>query len=264
MNFLDTRMVKDELFRERSFEESLDEILGENEFLRKTGIPWRPLGDKQSLKEACEEVRRFARQVPWTAYRYAEAAGRIHHIAFYFRQRVFAERMYPVPSRTEVREGLQKISVALESLRGLCLANPASLSKVCDQWPEDGREDFIELMLNKIDSFEKAFKAALANDEFQKKGRPESRRGPYLHLVISAHGLLEQFAGRPPGFGLETDATPGPLVRTVRAIYQYAAGQPALPFEFDRYIAQAERRSKRSHSDTSVATPSSKLRRVSR
>jgi hypothetical protein len=255
-------MVKDELFRERSFEESLDEILGENEFLRETGIPWRPLGDKQSLKEACEEVRRFARQVPWTAYRYAEAAGRIHHIAFYFLQREFAER--PVPSRTKVREGLQKISDALESLRGLCLANPVSLIRASYQWPEDGREDFIERMLNEIDSFEKAFKAALASDEFQQRGRPKSRRGPYLHLVISAHGLLEQFAGRPPGFGLETDATPGPLVRTVRAIYQYAAGQPALPFEFDRYIAQAERRSKRSHSDTSVATPSSKLRRVSR
>src|ERR1035441_3895877 len=117
-------MVKDELFRERSFEESLDEILGENEFFRQTGIPWRPLGDKQSLEQACEEVRRFARLVPWTAYRYAEAAGRIHHIAFYFRQRVFAERRYPVRSRTEVREGLQKISVALESLRGRCLANP--------------------------------------------------------------------------------------------------------------------------------------------
>jgi hypothetical protein len=158
----------------------------------------------------------------------------------------------------------RKISVALESLRGLCLANPASLSKVCNQWPEDGREDFIELMLNGIKSFEKAFKAALASDEFQRKGRPESRRGPYLHLVISAHGLLEQFAGRPPGFGRETDTPPGPLVRTVRAIYRYAAGNRLAPGEFDRYIAQAERLSQRPHSDTSVAAPLSKLRRASR
>jgi hypothetical protein len=236
----------------------LDEVAGE------TGVPWHPLGDKQSLKEACEEVRRFYREVPWTAYRYAEAAGRIHHIASYFRQRVFAEQRYPVPSRTEVRKGLESISAALENLRGLCLANPASLSKVCDQWPEDSREDFIALMLHEIDSFEKAFKAALAGDEFQQKGRPESRRSPYLQLVISTHGLLEQFAGRPPGFGCETDTPPGPLVRTVRAIYRCAAGQPARPFEFGRYIAQAERRSKRPHTDTSVATPSSKLRRGSR
>jgi hypothetical protein len=238
--------------------DSLDEID------RKTGKPWCPLGDEQSLKEVCEEVRRFSRQGPWTADRSAEAAARIRQIAFNFRQQVWVERTYPVPSRTEVREGLQRISVALKHLRGLCVANLMSLIKASYQWPEDGRGDFVALMLNEIDSFENAFKAALATDEFQRKGRAESRRGPYLNLVMDAHALLEKFAGRPPGFGRETDATPGPLVRTVRAIYRYAAGQPARPIEFDRYIAQAERRSKRPHSDTSVATPSSKLRRASR
>ena len=238
--------------------DSLDEID------RKTGKPWCPLGDEQSLKEVCEEVRRFSRQAPWTADRNAEAAAMGRNIAFSFRQHVWVERTCPVPSRTEVRKGLQRISVALKHLRGLCEANMMSVIKASYQWPEDGRGDFVALMLNEIVSFEDAFKAALAKDEFQRKGRAESRRGPYLNLVMRAHALLEKFGGRPPGFGRETDATPGPLVRTVRAIYRYATGQPALSLEFDRYIAQAERRSKRPHSDTSVAAPLSKLRKASR
>ena len=230
-----------------------------DEIDRKTGKPWCPLGDEQSLKEVCEEVRRFSRQVPWTADRNAEAVARIHDIAFSFRQQAWVERTCPVPSRTEVREGLQRILLALQHLRGLCVSNLTSVFRASDQWQADGRGDFVALMLNEIDSLENAFKAALATDEFQRKGRAESREGPYLNLVRSARALLEQFAGRPPGFGRETDATPGPLVRTVRAIYRYAAGQPAQPFEFDRYIAQAERHSKRRHSDTSLAARLSKL-----
>jgi hypothetical protein len=234
-----------------------------DEIDRKTGKPWCPLGDEQSLEEVCEEVRCFSKPVAWAADRKAEAAAMIHDIAFSFRQQAWVERTWPVPSRTDVRKGLEGISVALKHVHGLCVANLASLLIASDQWPGD-RGDFIALMLNEIESFENAFKAALATDEFQRKGRAESRRGPYLNLVMRAHALLGKFGGRPPGFGRETDATPGPLVRTVRAIYRYATGQPALSLEFDRYIAQAERRSKRPHSDTSASAPLSKLRKASR
>jgi hypothetical protein len=62
-------------------------------------------------------------------------------------------------------------------------------------------------------------------------------------LVLDTRKLMEEFAGRRPGFSRETDASPGPLVRTVKAIQRYATGERAgFP---DRVIAQAEQLSKK-------------------
>ena len=61
-------------------------------------------------------------------------------------------------------------------------------------------------------------------------------------LVLKTRDLMEKFAGHKPGFCRETDATPGPLVRTVKAIHLYATGE--LPISLDCDIDQAEQLSK--------------------
>jgi len=84
--------------------------------------PWLPLGDVHSLEDVLKEIHRFARKVELTHRR--AMTGMIHDIAVSFRRAEWAEARRPrVQSRTEVRKELQKMLVALESVRSLTFQN---------------------------------------------------------------------------------------------------------------------------------------------
>lgn len=210
--------------------------------LRRDFFP--PIGDEQSLEKVCNEIRRFSRGVRWSDERITTLVATINDIASSFRQGEYLETVWPAESRTELRHGLQKILAAIEQLERVVAANLRSLERAGHYYKDPGRRAEFACGMSDISGLRRPFAAALASHEFQRKGRAKSPVGAHVALVLSTRELMEHFAGHPPGFSRETDASPGPLVRTVKAIYLYATGKPPER-TFDSYIAQAEQLSKK-------------------
>ena len=81
-------MAKDEQRRKRwpGFEDLLDPHMREKKW-------WAPLGDEESLKQACNEIRRFSKQTEWSAERRETVIASIKQLAFRFRFNQWGEWM---------------------------------------------------------------------------------------------------------------------------------------------------------------------------
>ena len=204
---------------------------------------WPPLGDDESLEDVYKEMRSFAKHAASTQEYMATVGPRIYRVASTFRFNQFFDSLNPAKSRTEVLKGLRRMLSALRRVDKLAAANLASVglaATYCKGYPEDLEAliTFQTFMAHGFKELATYFEAALANDEFKRKGRPESHLTANTLLVLGTRDLMKDLAGRYPGCIRETDASTGPLVRTVRAMYRYATGKPAG--SFNCYIAQAE------------------------
>jgi hypothetical protein len=202
-----------------------------------------PVGDSELLVHACKEIQQYSSQGAWTAEHEAALMGQVTFLATSFRFHQWLE--WPAVSKTQLHKNLQAMSDQVTHLRRLVLANPSAAEMASQHYP--GSSDlFWELILKGLSQLATAFEASLADGDFQQKGRPKSSVNANVILVLDTRDLMGKSAGHLPGFSREIDASPGPLVRSVKAIYHYATGQPAK--SFDRYIVQAERACKKNAS----------------
>lgn len=202
---------------------------------------WAPLGGVDSLEKACAEVRRFAQQIPWSKGRRLELENEVQKTAASFRFTQEVSACLFRPQRTEVRKGSRRILKALGHLERVVNHNWVS---VCAAARRTGRlptewGDFERVMAAASISLGKPFKEILASAEFNRKGRAESPLSDKALLVVRTRNLMQHFAGRYPSFARDNCDLPGPLLRTVTAVYEYATGKSAGPFNC--YIAEAEK-----------------------
>jgi hypothetical protein len=192
-----------------------------------------PAGGEEFLVQACEEIQRYAAEVAWTPERKAHLMSKVKWLAISFRFHQWLEA--PSVSKTNLSRYLRIVS---DHVNGLCtmVRGREEAVEVASHHYSEGEERFWELILKQLPQLAAAFQASLADPDFRKKGRPRTSHNSNVILVHRTRELMREYAGRPPGFTRQ--GGPGPLLRTVKAIYEFATGQPAE--NFDRYIAQAE------------------------
>jgi hypothetical protein len=220
-----------------------------------------PCGDEQSLQAVCDEIMRFSGKGRWTATRQTTAKQMISDIAESFLQFKWGESDQEPISQPEVTKGCKEVLTALK--HAVDVANENAFSVIAaGKYHKRHRRVYADLiernafalsMVEQLCNLQKPFISALATTEFKRRGRASTGMSAYLYLVTATRDVTVRLCGRAPGFSRATDASSGPLVRIVGALYRYATGRDAPKSTFNQYIAQAEKRSKRGQTNELVA-----------